>query len=432
MANQFSDYPRLVRPAPDPLALYIHIGRNDHRSVLNMVAAGDFACFGGVFDPAYLDRHKELFEQVLNKNLDVILDTRTQASATPGGYNNSLGKLPWGLGRPHTLSDFSGTAGRRLIAAIADFAIDNGFTQILSPTHVLRSAHDEWLDIDVEAAARLREYLDRKNAGRISIIYSLAMTYAMLRDADQRHHVIAALLGVPVTAIWLKIDGFGSGSTPTATLAYIEAAKDFRELGLPIVADHAGGLVGLSLLAFGATGGLAHGVTQGERFSAGHWHRPRSGGGFGSHHRVYIRELDMLLKSADAKQLIDMSSRAKATFGCRNTKCCPRGLTDMFQNAARHHLYQRMEEVAGLGRIPEQLRAQQFLDQHVRSATDRALVVANMNWKSEELAKKMREHRKRLDALRIALSDYELKRDKRISVALPKTRLSRETRLQSR
>jgi|SRR3989344_1077991 len=429
MASPFTVYPRLVRPAPDPLTHYIHIGRNDHRAVLNMTAAGDFACFGGVFDPTHVDRHKELLDQLHKRKLDAILDPRTQPSATLGGYSNSLGDLPWGVGRPHTPADFFGTAGRRLIAAIGDFAMNHGFTQILSPTHLLRSAQDEWLEIDIETTRRLREYLDRKNGNQVSIGYSLAITYAMLRDPNQRHHVVEMLQGVPAAAVWLKVDGFGSHSTPTAVLSYIEASKNFRELGLPIVADHVGGLVGLSLLAFGGSGGVAHGVTQGERFSSINWRRLRKGRGFGPHHRVYFPDIDMLLKQADARLLLEASPRAKAQFGCRDTKCCPRGTVDMMQNPARHFLYQRMQEVTMLSQIPEQLRAQRFLDQRLRAATDRALAVANIDWHDEAMAKRTREQRKRLDALRIALGDYESKRQKQDPVKSLKTRLVRETHL---
>lgn len=426
---EFNVYPRLVRPAPDPLALYIHIGWNDHRAALNMAAAGDFSCFGAVLDPTNIDRHKELLDELLERKLDVILDPRTQPSATPGGYSQSLGELPWGVKRPHTLADFYETSGRRIVGAIGDFVLQHGFTEVLAPTHLLRSVDDGWLDVDIETTLRLRDYLDRNNGRRVPIVYSLAMTYAMLRDADQRRRVIEMLQGVPSAAIWLRVDGFGSHSTPTAVLSYIEAAKDFRELGLPLVADYTGGMIGLSLLAFGAVGGIAHGITKGERFSAANWRRPHTSDGFSLRPRVYFPDVDLLLKPTDARLLLEASPRAKALYGCRDTKCCPRGVVDMLQNPAKHFLYKRMQEVAGLSGIPEQLRAQRFLDQHVRPATDRALAISNIAWQNETMEKRAREHRKRLDALRVALGDYEAKRQKQGPIRLPKTRLTREMRL---
>src|SRR5258707_6453916 len=91
------EFPRIVRPAPDPLALYLRPGRNDHRELLNLMAEGDTSCFGAIFDPTILRRHKELKDQVIEHRLDAILDTKTQQSATIGGYTEALGKLPWGV-----------------------------------------------------------------------------------------------------------------------------------------------------------------------------------------------------------------------------------------------------------------------------------------------------------------------------------------------
>lgn len=429
MTNEFPAYPRLVRPAPDPLALYLRIGRNDHTEALALAAAGDLGCFGVVFDPIYVERHKELRDQVLSRVLHAILDPKTQQSATPGGYNEALGKLPWGVQRPHMVADFVETTGRRLIAELGDFTLEHGFTQVLAPTHLLRSAEDEWLKVDIDATRRLREHLDRKNGGKVEIIYSLAITYAMLRDPEQRRHVINMLQGIPASAVWLKVDGFGSDSTPTGVRSYIDASADFHALGLPVVADHAGGIVGLSLLAFGATGGLAHGVTQAERFNAQSWRHPRIGDGFSAHPRVYVQPIDLLLKPTDARLLFEASTRAKGLFGCRDSGCCHRGITDMLQNPARHFIYQRIQEVKKLSLIPEQLRAQRFLDQHLRPATDLALAAANMNWRDEFMAKRTHKKRIRLDALRVVLGDYEINRQKQPPVYLPKTRASREAHL---
>src|SRR5258706_214411 len=142
------ELPRIVRPAPDPLALHLRPGRNDHRELLNLMAAGDTSCFGAIFDPTILRRHKELKDQVI----------------------------------------------------------------------------------------------------------------------EHRRAMISALASLPIAACWLSVDEFDRTTSPTATRTYIEAAAEFHELGVPIVADHVGGVIGLAILAFGAAGGIAHGVTLGERF----------------------------------------------------------------------------------------------------------------------------------------------------------------------
>jgi len=423
------EFPRIVRPAPDPLALYLRPGRNDHRELLNLMAAGDTSCFGAIFDPTLLRRHKELKDQVIEHRLDAILDPKTQQSATIGGYTEALSKLPWGVqGRPHQVSDFTGTSLRRVIAGLGDFALEHGFTQVMAPTHLLGAADDPWLAADAEAVCRLRNHMDRKSGSAMPIIYSLAIPYAVFRQREQRRAIISALATLPIAALWLSVDGFGRTASPTATRIYIEAAAEFHELGIPIVADHVGGIIGLAVLAFGAAGGIAHGVTLGERFDAGPLRQPRGEEGFAPGRRVYIPAIDAMLKPAEAKALIMASNRARGLFGCADTKCCPRNVNDMLENPGRHFLYTRMKEVGGLSQIPEQLRPQRFLETHLRPATDKALAAATVNWGDDRMARKMHGNRKRLDALRIALGAHLGRMPPRSFANLPKTRMARETR----
>jgi hypothetical protein len=421
-----------LRVVPDPLALWLRPGRVDHGGMLDMIASGDVACFGAVFDPVLSSIHAELREQILKQRLDAVLDPKTQPAATPGGYTPALGALPWGLQRPHTLSDFEGISRRRLIGALGDFVLDKGFTQVIAPTHVLAAGDDPWLAVDIASTRHLREYFDRKRGGTVPIIYSLAVSYAAFRNKAQRRLLVQAMRSVPMSELWLKVDGFGSAATPTAVRAYIEAANDFHELGVPVVADHVGGVAGLSLMAFGAVGGIGHGVTLGERFDAAAWRRPLSDGGFGAHHRVYVPAIDLMLKPKEAEALVCMSARTRGLFGCNDTRCCPRGVKDMLENPGRHFLYQRMKQITALGLMPKQLRPQRFLDQHVRSASDRAVTGATINWQNDDMgeimAKKMQKNRKRLDALRVALGNHAEKNLPRSFVQLPKTRAAREAR----
>lgn len=432
MRNVTPLFPRVVRPAPDPLGLYLRPGRNDHGEVLNLIAAGDAGCFGAVFDPTFSDRHAVLREQIAAHRLDAILDPKTQPAATPGGYTPALGSLPWGRGRPHVVTDFQGLAGRRLIAELGDFVLANGFTQVMAPTHVLRDAGDPWLEIDADATRRLRGYLDRSGGAQVPIIYSLAVSNAMFRASHQRRQLIDVLRTLPITELWLKVDGFGAAASPTAARTYIAAAAEFHALGIPVIADQVGGVVGLSLLAFGAVGGIAHGITLGERFDTSGWRRPapEDSAGFGPHRRVYVPAIDAMLKPKEARALIDISARTRSLFACNDSRCCPRGARDMVEKPGRHFLYQRIKEVTGLSQIPGRLRPQRFLDQHLRAATDRALTAATINWADEPMAaamaKKMQDNRKRLDNLRIALGNHAETTPPESFAQLPKTRVARE------
>jgi hypothetical protein len=399
------------------------------KKLLNLLSAGDLRCFGVVIDALHVNRHRELREQVVDYGLDAVLDPKTQVAATIGGYTEALGELPWGLDRPHRVSDFVGRGGRERMAQLGDFAIEHGFTQVLAPTHLLQDADDPWLARDIEASEWLRAHLDRNGGAGIPLIYSLAVPYSIFRNGAQRRLLVEALRGVPASAIWLKVERFGSSSTPTAACIYINGAADFHELGIPIIGDHVGGLVGLGLLAFGAVGGIAHGVTMHERFDASRWRKERQpGDGWSMPKRVYLHELDLMLKPDEAHLLLESTARARSLFGCRDRHCCPRGVQDMFENPARHFLYRRMEDVADLGQTPESLRAQTFLERHLRPMTDRALAAANINWSNEAMANKTRDQRKRLDALRVALSHQREAAPPRSFASAPARRIVRDGR----
>jgi hypothetical protein len=397
--------PRLLRPAPEPLGLYVRAGRNDHRALLNLLSAGDLRCFGVVIEAVHVARHRELREQSIEHRLDAVLDPQTQAAATIGGYTEALGEVPWGLNRPHRVSDFVGRAGMERVAQLGDFAIEHGFTQVLAATHLLRDGGDPWLARDIETTEWLRAHLDRNGGAGIPIIYSLAVPYSVFLNGAQRRSLVEAMREVPAAAIWLKVDRFGSSSTPTTACTYIKACAEFHELGTPVIGDHVGGLVGLGLLAFGAVGRLAHGVTSRERFDSSAWRKERQpGNGWSMSHRVYIRELDLALKRDEARLLLESTTRARSLFGCRDSHCCPRNVQDMLDNPARHFLYRRMEDVAELARTPESQRVPMFLERHLRPTTDHALTAANINWSDEAMANKTRNQRKRRDALRVAFS----------------------------
>jgi hypothetical protein len=416
---------RPVRSAPQPLGLYFRVGRNDQRDLLNLIAAGDAGCFGLVLDPTLVGSQREIRDRALARRLDVILDPRTQAAATIGGYTQSLGKLPWGLQRMHEARDYEGAAGRRLIGGIAQFALDHGFTQVLAPTHLLREENERWFETDIESTSTLRDELNRRGGAAIPVVYPLAISYAMLRNQSQREYLVEELKRAPIDSLWLQVDGFGSSSTGAAVRTFLDTATDFHVLGKPIVADRTGGLVGLSLLAFGGVGGLSHGVTIGESFDSAHWRRPRGKKSFGSAHRVYLPQIDMQLSRKEAEALFALGPKARAHFVCRDTNCCPRGMTDMIENSARHFLCQRMNEVAGLSQVPNVLKPAKFVEQHLRSTTDRLVSASTLPFRDPDFTKRVNLHRKRLDMMRVILGKLALNSTELSVARLPKTRAAR-------
>jgi hypothetical protein len=430
MPNIISSYPRSIHPAPDPLGLYIRVSRSDHANLTGYMSSGRGGFHGVVFNAAHANFQQELKELILAQRGDAILDPQTQPLATVGGYTPVLGKLPWGLERVNTIADYQETSARRLVATIGDYALDQGYTQVMTPTHFIRSANDEWLAIDLDSARRLRNHLEKKSTSKIPIIYQLSLPYALLRAPEIRSLILERMQGLQADALWVNVEGFGASSTGTGVRAYLAAMEEFQQLGIPIVADHVGGLIGLSLLAFGGVGGIALGIAKGESFNAAHWFRPKSGTPFSPHEQVYIRELDFMLKPEAASGLFDASHKAKARYVCRDTKCCPRGAADMLKKPGLHYLYQKVNEIAELSQIPEQLRPGHFVEKHLRPVTDQLHVASNMEWTNEEFEKKLTKKRKRLDLLRESLGQLVESKAIQHFAFLPQTRAMRESRIQ--
>ena len=104
--------PHQARPSLEPLGLFVRVGYNDHREMLELIAAGEGKIFGFVIAAQNVERHRELMTEALGRDLDLILDPMTQPMGLPGGHKAQLAALPWGLDRYDNLSDFEGQAGR--------------------------------------------------------------------------------------------------------------------------------------------------------------------------------------------------------------------------------------------------------------------------------------------------------------------------------
>lgn len=417
---------RLVRLAPDPLGLDIRAGRLDQKDLQTFITSGSAAFTGVVFEAKRVHQQKELLSLVLERGLDAVLDPQTQAMATVGAYTKGMDGLPWSKKRHHVLGDLATSfQQRQMVEEIAKFVVLHGFTQVITPTHLISGPDDPWLAIDIASANALRVALERQGAGHVQLHYSLALSYEAFRTVPKRLAVLNQLGRATVDGLWLNIQSCGSDSSPTAITRYGDAAADFHALGVPIVADHVGGLMGLSLLAFGAVGGLSHGVTLGERFNTASWHKVPEGKPFGPKIRVYIPKLDLMLPRTDVERFFEAGGgRARSAFCCRDTNCCHRGMDDMLQAPARHFVYQRTQQVAGLSQIPESIRPSQFLEEHLRPASDAGLLATKLSL-PDDLSQKTARQAKRLNDLRTTLGPYAKKRRDSSFARHPVTRVAR-------
>ena len=131
------------------------------------------------------------------------------------------------------------------------------------------------------------------------------------------------------------------------TRGVIEAARSLQDLGLPMVFDMAGGFAGLSALAFGAFGGISHGVGQLESFNLAHWRMPPSGKGGGTSLRAYVPDLDRYLTEEQLRAFF-AARGTKARFGCADLSCCAHGHEDMLENGHAHFITQRSRQIEAL------------------------------------------------------------------------------------
>lgn len=424
MASVTSIYPRIVRPVQDPPGLYFRISNNDQATISDLISGG-VGNFSGIVIAARTSKvQARVREAALSKRLDVILDPQTIQLATPGGFSEALGSLPWGSGRVHTVNNFDINETAR---TVAKFVVENGYSAVMAPTHYIDDFDSPWLGIDSDTTNRLREELDNLGAKQIPIIYPVVLPYSAFRTHGTIAPLISSLRSTAIDAIWIRVANFGSDATPTALRNFISEASAFHTLNLPVVADCVGGVIGQALVAFGAVSGVASGITVNERFDVTAWMKPRAdSSGFGLGSRVYIPALDLLFKRDDACALLD-SSKAKAILGCTDTNCCPRGIVDTLDNPYRHFAYQRIHEIGDLGAYPESLRALKFLESF-RRKTDITLRAATQIQISPEIDKRIQKQRLRLDALRIAMGDL-LQQEVPSSFARPPlTRSAREAR----
>ena len=417
---------RSQRPDPEGLGFYVRVGRNDHVTLLELLATGEEGIFGLVIDAQHVDRHRELITEARRRDLDVILDPKVLQMGFPGAITEVLSALPWGLDRHHNVTDFDGSAGQQRAAQIVEVSAGNGCTQLLGPTHLLSSANDPWLRRDIAMMNGTANEIARSGA-ELDLIYPLAVPMRLLRSAAERRAIIAAIADAPCAAIWLRVENFGDDATGEKVAAYVEACRDFHARGIPLVGDYVGGLPGLGVLAFGAVGGIAHGVTVQQSFRASNWRRPPvEGGGFGPGWRVYVPQLDVLLKPKAAQMLFAASSNMKAMCGCRDTHCCPHGPRDMVERPARHAIYQRAREIERTSAVPQSVRAAHYLNENVRKVSDNVAQVAAFPVGDEALAKSLQGKQREMSRYRQTVARFS-ENDKVASVAAaPQRRQARK------
>jgi hypothetical protein len=379
------------------LGVYLRPGFHHIRDCEEILADRSSELTGIIFDASNADRQRAVWEAARARKIDLVFDPETQALAAPHAHRSKKERLKWAFERPHTCEDLAGDKGAKLIALVVEEALARRSTSILATSHFLSDgASDPWFQLDVTLCQKLRAELDRRGARSVDIYYSLALPMRELRKADTRRQIIRALRGLPFDELWLRVSDFGSGATGPALAAYVEAAREFQQLDVPVLADHVGGLVGLNLLAVGAVGGLAHGITVGERFDHRGWFRKSSGGGNGK--RIYLEKLDLFLRSDEAIAFFGAKG-AKARFVCADTLIAPSGLRTMQDQPGKFFGLLRLKQVRDISRVPPSQRSAEFMEKVVRPFTDQLAFASTLEL-PVDLKAKIERQRKRIDRMR--------------------------------
>jgi len=140
-------------------------------------------------------------------------------------------------------------------------------------------------------------------------------------------------------------------ATPAGLSRYIHSSWLFRSLGNAIIADGVAGLVGASLAAFGAVGGICHGIAEKDNFSVNHWKKTQGSGG-GSKSRIYLPEIDLFLDKNQTEILLQKRG-AKSLLACNDPSCCVNNPQGMIHQHKAHALTQSVRLINDFNQAQE-------------------------------------------------------------------------------
>jgi len=409
---------------PEPIAHYLRLG-NLHRQVETLLGSGRVSLDRIVVEASAFSRQRDVITLLAESGRELILDTNVAELSAIGRCTGAAKAAPWahpdGALQPE---HFTRKGNHDVIGMIARFASESGFHAVQAPTHFLDGSTDPWFATDRTTCLALRRALDAEGAGHMAIDYPITIKNASLRDPAQRRAFIAGLADLPFDNLWLRVSGFGADASATMLRRYIAAMIDFQRLGKPIIADGVGGLAALATAAFGAAGGVSHGLGEKERFDASDWNKPPTSVGGGREKRLLIPGLDRLLSAKQVAILMEAHG-ARKLLSCNDPSCCPRGLDDTLKHPKAHYLHQRAKQFERISRIPEARRTQDFLAKDLADAARTARQAAKLKVTDESLTAMLQRTTERLDRMTLILEDLHETTGTHTRSASPKRRVRR-------
>lgn len=347
-----------------PIARSLRIGDN-HKQLAGLHAGGRLPVDRVVFDASRFKRQREFAVELHEADVHLVLDTEAAELAALAKFEGHVRNAPWAWSAPLGPDRIQDTAVD-VCGAIARFAVDNRFDTVLAPSHFLGDPKfDGWLQIDRASCAKLRAALDREGGEHVVIDYPVIVPTTMLIDRLRWAEIVASLSDMPVGNAWLRISGLEAEVGPSTIKRYLDALIACQGSGVPIVADHIGGLAGLATLALGAASGIAGGAGELERFDASRWHKSppvrRDDASFGRKSRISMPGLQGSLTCEEVSVLASARGGRKLC-ACAYRACCPHGYDSMHNDLRGHSVRQQAKAVSALEKVPDLLRASHFLD----------------------------------------------------------------------
>ncbi|MDB5072844.1 MAG: hypothetical protein JWM87_3955 [Candidatus Eremiobacteraeota bacterium] len=419
-----------IRRDQNPLGHFIRIGSTGHIQLEEALAGDRVQIERAVFDASVVKSQAHLRDALRGAGAELILDTNVAELASVGRYDGVVRNCAWAAGdRPLQGSDFDGSAGKERMLKIAQCALEHNFRTVLAPTHLLSGAEDPNFALDLRICRELRSALDASGGAAVSIDYPLLISATTLREPRGRAALIAALKSLPFDNLWLRIAGFGASATPIAVRRYIEALQDFQGLERPLVGDNVAGLNGLAALAFGALGGIVHGIGIGETFNNGTWKRRPTKrdqkGGAGT--RILLPFLDRHLKPAQLKDVMDANG-GRRLAACHDATCCRRGYDDMIADPRGHYLRTRRSQMLALSQVSEFMRPNHFLREDLTKAERTSAMMGRLKLSDPKVKEIIGEETDRLHRLHVMLEVLQEQGIDQRRALVPAPRASRTIR----
>ncbi len=362
-----------------------------------------------VVDGALVEKQSSLLTALVASGAELTLETNVAELSSIGRYAGAVRQAPWAVAdRALEPADWDGARGYERISNIARFAVEKGFSRVLSPSHLVSGAHDPLFELDIAIATRLRHALDENGGEAVTVDYGLLLPYHGLRSAETRAGIIQTLHSVPFENLWLRISQFGRDASPLGIRRYIDALRDFIDVGRPVIADGVAGFAGLATVAFGAAGGLSHGIGVHERFDASSWNKPakkKQAGGLAP--RALIASLDRQLTYDQIRMIA--AAGGQSLVSC-NEPCCRKGLPDMLDDPRTHYIQQRRGRVHELSGEPPTRRADYFVHHMLVPADRRARRMSRLSLpdpKLSELLMRESQHLERVLAVLDNLREHD-------------------------